>query len=150
MAGAPFDGRDPSAGMGVGESFDLETRNWKSSGGHIRPARPHGNWSAPSLAVSRIYFVSFEAARAGTARDPRDIRFNDLRPGRIESSAWNRAGFRGLAESFYRYPADTRLFERSRASSPGLPQPRRSLLMSRLRRDVYRALKFKALPGEPR
>lgn len=98
--------------MGVGESSISKPCNWKSSGGHMRPARPHGNWECTVFVVSRIYFVSFQPGRERCRYSPRSpgytFQWSTTRLGRI--LRWKSAGFRRLAESFYRYPADTQLF----------------------------------------
>lgn len=108
----PSTAEDPSAGMGVGESSISKPCNWKSSGGHMRPARPHGNWECTVFVVSRIYFVSFQPGRERCRYSPRSpgytFQWSTTRLGRI--LRWKSAGFHRLAESFYRYPADTQLF----------------------------------------
>lgn len=98
--------RDPAAGKGRRRIFDLES-NWKSN------RRPCATGATPrELGVRAARYLESTLCPSNGAprvvqvppRDPRDIRFNDLRPGWIESPG---PGFRGLAESFRRYPADT-------------------------------------------
>ena len=93
----------PSAGNGRRRIFDLETVQLevKHSGRYTTGATPRElRVHRVCRGISNLLCVLPTGPWAGTVRDPRDIRFNDLRLGWIESSAEAVQGFRRLAESF--------------------------------------------------